>query len=138
MTSVINAPSVKKALQVTNTRPSSSMKPPRAEVKVGKALPWMQIVAIKSLRKRRYALFYLGRKRGKLGNTQSWLSHSLLPDTSPVIPSGKPSHHIVLGFFMPCNPLKSAPIENPPISSKALPITGFLMTVQSKGPNGLP
>jgi hypothetical protein len=114
------------------------MKPPRAEVKVGKAMPWMKIVAKKSLGKRRYALFYLGRKREKLRNIQSWLCHSLLPDTSPVIPSGKPSHHIILGFFMPCNPLKSAPIEDPAISSKALPITRLFMTVQGKGTNCLP
>jgi hypothetical protein len=34
--------------------------------------------------------------------------------------------------------MKSAPIEDPPISSKALPITGLFMTVQGKGANCLP
>jgi hypothetical protein len=37
------------------------MKPPRAEVKVGKALPWIKIIATKSPRKRGQGLYYLSR-----------------------------------------------------------------------------
>jgi len=59
MTSVINAPSVKEAFQVMDTRLPSSVKPSRAEVKVCKALPWMKIMAKKSVGKRGQGLFQL-------------------------------------------------------------------------------
>jgi hypothetical protein len=61
MTSVINAPSVKKAFQVTDTRPPSPMKPSRAKIKVSKAFPGIKIIATKSPRKRGQGLYYLSR-----------------------------------------------------------------------------